>query len=1027
MNVMAMNEKINESLLFGHDGLVNVNGGTGYVDALTEGINLDLVKNLTTATFNVTYKCTTSGVNTLMFIGDSTTQNNHINVYLNGKTLGIEIRNASGTYVLNEKVTLGDFYDTTKQHKFSLKLDGTKCYFYVDGEKVKEVNTTTALVKDIVSHVNFVGFGKGQRLSSAYNYTGQLSKIELYNTALNEEDILTYHADTERVDLTYKEMNRYFNSGTTYAPITDLTVESLKALSEGTISVRFRAESATDGLMSLFSLSNNTAGSEYFSLFVDPSQNRVGIDIVGGIGSNGVLEINGDGLTNKGVAVNNTDWHTMSLVKEETGNKRYYLYLDGQQLGYWSTRNQFLDGIANGNAVGIGYTDRLNGNEYKFTGGIDSVRVYSTPFSAAEIVEEHNEIKYDEKLEDNLDGAYKTEGEVLFEKGYDNSPAYRIPALLTTSNNTVIAGIDKRNTNMLDAGNIDISIRRREAGSEQFSDPIIVIDLNDSAGEKPSFLIDSCFVEDKTTGELYMVVDMFPESNGLMTSDWINEGSGFEEIDGKYYQEVYTDGRDKTTKFGTIRDDGYIYDLEGTKTNYHVTTEAEMPFKALGDLYEGETRIGNVYRYTGEDAGKYTVLRTQNLWVTKSSDDGVTWSTPKNITPQVKQDWMIFLGTGPGVGIQAQNGNIIVPVYSAGRNVGGTQSSAIIVSEDHGETWTLKESPNANHNKDASLPILTESQLIQTPNGDLHLFMRNGSGKVKESVSSDYGNTWSTPKQIDEIKDVYCQLTVTSYEKNGEMYVVLANPTGESSLYPARNTGKVYLGKVGSDGTTIDWLTDKYINHQRYGYSCITVVENDEVNPIFGLLYEDETHASTKVNELIYTEFDEKWITNGYKSVPQAAAILENSSATINGNKITVKLTFDQAIMAVGTPQLQLQMAGTMFNADYSTGSGTKVLTFSATLPENTVGQLKVVGVNETKSYFENTIGDKVTLNQALADLGEIETGTSVSDYTSQQSTSTAENTDGAATNVVDGNIKLIGTLFGAIKLKHYHNLLQLN
>ena len=42
---------------------------------------------------------------------------------------------------------------------------------------------------------------------------------------------------------------------------------------------------------------------------------------------------------------------------------------------------------------------------------------------------------------------------------------------------------------------------------------------------------------------------------------------------------------------------------------------------------------------------------TQYLWLYYSDDDGKTWSNPIDITPQVKADWMIFLGTGPGVGI----------------------------------------------------------------------------------------------------------------------------------------------------------------------------------------------------------------------------------------------------------------------------------------------------------------------------------------------------------------------------------------
>lgn len=224
---------------------------------------------------------------------------------------------------------------------------------------------------------------------------------------------------------------------------------------------------------------------------------------------------------------------------------------------------------------------------------------------------------------------------------------------------------------------------------------------------------------------------------------------------------LYTDGRDDSTKFGTIREDGIVYDNAANPTDYRVVTKCQAPYQEFGNLYKNGEFKGNIYRYTGADKGELSVMRTQYLWLTYSEDDGKTWSVPKDITPQVKTNDMIFLGTGPGVGIQLKNGKLAIPVYSATGNVGGTQSSAIIISDD-GEHWTLKESPNPNHNIDASKPILTESQLIQAPNEDLYLFMRNGgaySGRVKVSVSSDEGTTWSEPQRIENIPSIlsaYC-------------------------------------------------------------------------------------------------------------------------------------------------------------------------------------------------------------------------------------------------------------------------------
>ena len=137
---------------------------------------------------------------------------------------------------------------------------------------------------------------------------------------------------------------------------------------------------------------------------------------------------------------------------------------------------------------------------------------------------------------------------------------------------------------------------------------------------------------------------------------------------------------------------------------------------------------GNIYMLRdGPDKGELVVLNTTYLWLVYSDDDGQTWSDPVDITPQVKEDWMVFLGTGPGVGIQLKDGNLVFPVYSANSNVGASQSSAVIISDDHGETWTLGESPQSLRGYDRETMtgggMLTESQAVQLNDGRVLLFI----------------------------------------------------------------------------------------------------------------------------------------------------------------------------------------------------------------------------------------------------------------------------------------------------------------
>ena len=52
---------------------------------------------------------------------------------------------------------------------------------------------------------------------------------------------------------------------------------------------------------------------------------------------------------------------------------------------------------------------------------------------------------------------------------------------------------------------------------------------------------------------------------------------------------------------------------------------------------------------------------SRTAWVSKSTDDGVTWAKPVEITKSVKQpDWSWY-ASGPGVGIQTKTGRLVIP------------------------------------------------------------------------------------------------------------------------------------------------------------------------------------------------------------------------------------------------------------------------------------------------------------------------------------------------------------------------------
>ncbi|MDO5054940.1 MAG: exo-alpha-sialidase [Pasteurella oralis] len=488
----------------------------------------------------------------------------------------------------------------------------------------------------------------------------------------------------------------------------------------------------------------------------------------------------------------------------------------------------------------------------------------------------------------------------LTEQGSENVPIWRIPSLLRTKDGVLIAAADKRWQHRGDWGDIDTAIRISHDDGKTWGNITTILDLPSQNGDKSpihndapnfnpwayrkdgtnstyrnsAFLIDAQMVQDKRNGRIFLAVDMFPESTGLSgTADnGVTEfGSGYVNIDGKQYLRL-NKKEGYVFKQWTVRENGVVFNEKNEKTGYRVVVNGDPKknFKDLGDVYDqNNNKLGNIYLKQTEKNIKvpFTAPHISYFWLTHSDDNGKTWSQPINLTSQVKKDWMRFFGTGPGVGIQTQNGNLLFPIYYINRQ--GRQSSALIISKDGGKTWDLGQSPNDNRpelygqnsetlSRNSAGHELTESQLVELDNGDLKLFMRNTSGKVIMSTSKDGGYTWVNTEKVNELNHGYSQLSVIKYSKkiNGKEYIVFSGQSesgqGGDSL---RRNGKLFLGEVQEDGSII-WKINKLVrdiqsaglakqNGRSYpnGYVYSSMAELGDGS--IGLAYENTTDYTT--------------------------------------------------------------------------------------------------------------------------------------------------------------------------------------
>ena len=239
-----------------------------------------------------------------------------------------------------------------------------------------------------------------------------------------------------------------------------------------------------------------------------------------------------------------------------------------------------------------------------------------------------------------------------------------------------------------------------------------------------------------------------------------------------------------------------------------------------------------------------------DVFMTHSSDDGRTWSKPKNITASVKKPEWGWYATGPGVGIQIQGGKfigrLVIPCdhrVGEGRDKWNSKGhSHCIYSDDAGKTWKLGEPTSKSMN---------ECQVAELSGGKLMLNMRSYRGKGKRAVSysSDGGVTWTEPVDHPTLIESVCQASLLVYPEHTDSFraqLLFSNPASTKSRH------KLTVRMSADDGKT--WPIARLLHAGPAAYSCLTVFGNGDI----GCLYEGgEKQAYEK---LIFARFSSEWL-----------------------------------------------------------------------------------------------------------------------------------------------------------------------
>ena len=425
---------------------------------------------------------------------------------------------------------------------------------------------------------------------------------------------------------------------------------------------------------------------------------------------------------------------------------------------------------------------------------------------------------------------YKSSPIGLFYPGLNDSPFYRIPSLLMLNDGTMVAGADQRLDTRSDWGKINPVLLFKKPGQD-FTDFTKVIDMDAKDTTDAPFNIDMCLVE--SGDKLYMLIDTFKSGGNFWAAK--NQES-YKEVGEEKYLKIF----DRDGNEFYVKDDGSVYDSKDEKTNLSVQMTDTMPFTNLYNIYEDDKVIGNIYK----DTSAYQVHQTSHLWLTHSDDGGRTWQCPVDITRQVADPRMKFLGTCPGVGLALTSGRLLFPIYYSIGDDYNKENVAVIYTDDEGKTF--QRSRSINFGKDELIGDLefntSESQLVELNNGHVMIFVRNTSGKVLYAISKDMGETFSDLRQVDFDSTSTCMVSVLKIERNKREYILLSNPDG-----PDRSHGSVKILEVKPDNM-LEFVGRKMINDKHYGYSCLA---HSPKKDTYALLYEQEELIDGEKKDII--------------------------------------------------------------------------------------------------------------------------------------------------------------------------------
>lgn len=244
------------------------------------------------------------------------------------------------------------------------------------------------------------------------------------------------------------------------------------------------------------------------------------------------------------------------------------------------------------------------------------------------------------------------------------------------------------------------------------------------------------------------------------------------------------------------------------------------------------------------------------MYISRSNDNGRTWTEPEDITSQIygaecedeeRQKWLGgFFGSGNG--LLTSTGRIMFVVAMREDNTREVVCNHAVYSDDNGLTWQVSERASVGGD---------EAKVTELVDGRILMSIRHN-GNRWYNISDDGGVTWqeSTSEWTDIVAPA-CNGDLIRYtstnngdDKNRLLHSV---PVGSS-----RKNVTVYVSY--DEGET--WPTSRCVVPYNSAYSSLCVLPNKTIG-----LYVEETYQGEGDYCTVFYNFSLNWLTEGEDNV----------------------------------------------------------------------------------------------------------------------------------------------------------------